>query len=46
MEEECPEIVAWAKRCSQRETVSKSVALDQHKAYEFVLELMAWHGVK
>jgi hypothetical protein len=20
--------------------------LDQHKAYEFVLELMAWHGVK
>lgn len=46
MEEECPEIVAWAKRCSQRETVSKSVVLDQHKAYEFVLELMAWHGVK
>ncbi|CAK7327707.1 unnamed protein product [Dovyalis caffra] len=46
MEGECPNIVGWAKRCLQRETVSKSIVHDQHKAYEFVLELMARHGVK
>ncbi|KAK7342901.1 hypothetical protein VNO80_25859 [Phaseolus coccineus] len=35
VEAECPKIIAWAKRCNQRESVSKSVA-DEKKVYEFV----------
>lgn len=36
--EEFPRLVAWAKRCMQRESVSKSVP-DQYKMYDFLLEL-------
>jgi glutathione S-transferase len=36
MEVECPKIVAWAKRCMQKESVAKSLP-DQKKVYEFVL---------
>ncbi|KAF7849151.1 hypothetical protein BT93_L1188 [Corymbia citriodora subsp. variegata] len=36
--EECPKLVAWAKRCLQRESVAKSLP-DQDKLYDFVLEL-------
>ena len=32
---ECPKIIAWAKRCLQKETVAKSLP-DQKKVYEFV----------
>ncbi|KAF8024333.1 hypothetical protein BT93_F1502 [Corymbia citriodora subsp. variegata] len=35
--EECPKLVAWAKRCLQRESVAKSLP-DQDKLYDFVLE--------
>ncbi|KAE9620812.1 hypothetical protein Lal_00019257 [Lupinus albus] len=36
--EEFPRLVAWAKRCMQRESVSKSVP-DQYKMNNFLLEL-------
>ncbi|XP_019465105.1 PREDICTED: glutathione S-transferase U19-like isoform X2 [Lupinus angustifolius] len=36
--EEFPRLVAWAKRCMQRESVSKSIP-DQYKIYDFLLEL-------
>ncbi|XP_030537159.1 glutathione S-transferase U19-like [Rhodamnia argentea] len=36
--EECPKLVAWAKRCMQRESVAKSLP-DPHKVYDFLLEL-------
>ncbi|XP_022732904.1 probable glutathione S-transferase [Durio zibethinus] len=35
---ECPKLVTWAKRCMERESVSKSL-LDQHKIYCFIMEL-------
>ncbi|XP_021832674.1 probable glutathione S-transferase [Prunus avium] len=38
MVKECPRLVAWAKRCMQRESVSKSLP-DQYKMYDFLLEL-------
>ncbi|TKY68576.1 glutathione S-transferase parC [Spatholobus suberectus] len=36
VEAECPKLIAWAKRCKQRESVSKSVA-DEKEVYEFVV---------
>ncbi|KAI3434041.1 GST N-terminal domain-containing protein [Psidium guajava] len=35
--EECPKLVAWAKRCMQRESVAKSLP-DQYKLYDHMLE--------
>jgi glutathione S-transferase len=37
MEVECPKIIAWAKRCMQKESVAKSLP-DQKKVYEYVLQ--------
>ena len=37
IEKECPKLIAWAKRCLQKESVSKSLP-DQQKVYEFVEE--------
>ncbi|GKC34180.1 glutathione S-transferase [Tanacetum coccineum] len=37
IEKECPKLVAWVKRCMERESVSKSLA-DPQKVYEFVLQ--------
>ncbi|KAF8024332.1 hypothetical protein BT93_F1501 [Corymbia citriodora subsp. variegata] len=34
--EECPKLVAWAKRCLQRESVAKSLP-DQYKLNDFIL---------
>ncbi|KAK7272667.1 hypothetical protein RJT34_29409 [Clitoria ternatea] len=34
MEEECPKLIAWAKRCMQRESVSKSLP-DEKKVFDF-----------
>ncbi|KAF8013160.1 hypothetical protein BT93_I1134 [Corymbia citriodora subsp. variegata] len=34
--EKCPKVVAWAKRCMQRESVAKSLP-DQDKLYDFLL---------
>lgn len=36
--DECPKLVAWAKRCMQRDSVSKSLP-DQYKIYQHLLEL-------
>ncbi|XP_042513341.1 probable glutathione S-transferase [Macadamia integrifolia] len=38
VEASCPKLVAWAKRCMEKESVSKSLAEPQ-KIYEFVLLL-------
>ncbi|XVF54650.1 hypothetical protein PTKIN_Ptkin05aG0198300 [Pterospermum kingtungense] len=35
---ECPKLVAWAKRCMEKESVSKSLP-DQYKIYCFLMEL-------
>ncbi|KAF8042348.1 hypothetical protein BT93_A0847 [Corymbia citriodora subsp. variegata] len=37
IEEECPKLVGWAKRCMQRESVAKSLP-DQHKVYDLMSE--------
>lgn len=41
IEEHCPKLVEWGKRCMKRESVSKSLA-DPYKLYDFVL-LMKKH---
>ncbi|XP_021715456.1 probable glutathione S-transferase [Chenopodium quinoa] len=38
IEESCPKIIEWAKRCMQRESVAKALP-DQNKVYEFILQL-------
>lgn len=45
LETECPKIIAWAKRCMQKETVSKSLK-DEKKVFEFVLMLRKRYGVE
>lgn len=35
IEAECPKLIAWAKRCLERESVSKSLP-DSEKVYDFV----------
>ncbi|KAK4594419.1 hypothetical protein RGQ29_018197 [Quercus rubra] len=43
IEAECPKIIAWAKRCLQKETVAKSLP-DQKKVYEAVVLLRKTRG--
>ncbi|GMY33517.1 probable glutathione S-transferase [Fagus crenata] len=38
IEAECPKIIAWAKRCLQKETVAKTLP-DQKKVYEFIRQM-------
>lgn len=45
IEAECPKFIAWAKRCMQKESVSKSIP-DQHKVYEFVLQMRKRFGIE
>ncbi|KAK7825022.1 putative glutathione s-transferase parc [Quercus suber] len=45
MEAECPKIVAWAKRCLQKETVAK-ILPDQKKVYEFVGQMRKRFGLE
>ncbi|RZC72743.1 hypothetical protein C5167_048228 [Papaver somniferum] len=40
IEEECPKIVSWAKKCLEMESVSQSLS-DSEKIYEFVLTRLA-----
>lgn len=44
MEAECPNLMAWAKRCMERPSVSESLP-DPYKVYDFVLELKKKFGV-
>ncbi|XP_010245130.1 PREDICTED: probable glutathione S-transferase parC [Nelumbo nucifera] len=45
IEAHCPKFVAWAKRCMQKESVSKSLP-DQNKVYDFVLVLKKKFGIE
>ncbi|KAK4253462.1 hypothetical protein QN277_010130 [Acacia crassicarpa] len=45
IEAECPKFIAWAKRCLQKESVAKSLP-DQHKVYDFVLQMRKKLGVE
>ena len=38
IEAECPKLVAWGKRCMEKESVSKTL-LDQHKVYDLLMDL-------
>ncbi|KDP24710.1 hypothetical protein JCGZ_25701 [Jatropha curcas] len=42
-EVECPKLIAWVKRCLEKESVSKSLP-DQQKVYDFVLHLRKVYG--
>ncbi|RDY04423.1 hypothetical protein CR513_11866 [Mucuna pruriens] len=45
IENECPKFIAWAKRCLLKESVSKSLP-DQHKVYEFIVEIKKKFGME
>ncbi|KAL0301304.1 UNVERIFIED_CONTAM: putative glutathione S-transferase parC [Sesamum radiatum] len=45
IEEHCPKLIAWAKRCMEREAVSKSLA-DPEKIYDFVLVMTKKLGIE
>ncbi|KAK6229149.1 hypothetical protein SCA6_018100 [Theobroma cacao] len=45
IEAECPKLIAWAKRCLQKESVAKSLP-DQEKVYGFVLQLKKIFGIE
>ncbi|RWR73545.1 putative glutathione S-transferase parC [Cinnamomum micranthum f. kanehirae] len=45
IENECPKIIGWVKRCMEKESVSKSLP-DPHKVYEFAGVLKKKHGVE
>ncbi|KAK9674273.1 hypothetical protein RND81_12G222600 [Saponaria officinalis] len=45
VEDSCPKIVAWAKRCIQRESVAKALP-DEKKLYEFLLEVRKMLGIE
>ncbi|XXG74753.1 hypothetical protein AAC387_Pa07g3393 [Persea americana] len=45
IENECPKIIAWVKRCMEKESVSK-VLPDPHKIYDFVGILKKKNGVE
>ncbi|KAI4333386.1 hypothetical protein L6164_018208 [Bauhinia variegata] len=44
VEGECPKLSAWAKRCLQKESVSKSIP-DQNKVYDLVCEIRKLRGL-
>nr|POF23098.1 glutathione s-transferase 3 [Quercus suber] len=45
MEAVCPKIVAWAKRCLQKEAVAKTLP-DQKKVYEYVGQMRKRFGLE
>ncbi|TKY49318.1 glutathione S-transferase [Spatholobus suberectus] len=45
IESEYPKFIAWAKRCMQKESVSKSLP-DQNKVYEFIVEMRKKLGIE
>jgi len=45
IESECPKLIAWAKRCLQKESVTKSLP-DEHKVYEFIEEMRKKLGIE
>ncbi|MCL7031493.1 hypothetical protein MKW94_013893 [Papaver nudicaule] len=45
VEKECPELMAWVKRCMEKESVSKTIP-DPEKVYDFSLVLRQKFGVE
>ncbi|XP_027932028.1 probable glutathione S-transferase parA [Vigna unguiculata] len=45
IEEECPKLVAWAKRCMQKESVATSLP-HPHQIYDFALQYKHRHGLQ
>ncbi|CAI9088964.1 OLC1v1023436C1 [Oldenlandia corymbosa var. corymbosa] len=45
MEAECSKLVAWGKRCMERESVAKSL-VDPKEVYEFVLHMKKVFGIE
>ncbi|KAF8024450.1 hypothetical protein BT93_F1585 [Corymbia citriodora subsp. variegata] len=45
IEAECPKLIAWGKRCMEKDSVSKSLP-DPQKVYGFVLELKKAVGIE
>ena len=45
IEAECPKLIAWTKRCLEKESVSSSLA-DPHKVHDFVAWLRKKFGIK
>ncbi|KFK42224.1 hypothetical protein AALP_AA2G227300 [Arabis alpina] len=45
IEEECPKLMVWVKKCLERETVAKSLP-DPHKVTEFVAEVRKRFGLE
>ncbi|XP_059661340.1 probable glutathione S-transferase [Cornus florida] len=44
-EEECPKIVAWGKKCMEKESVSKALP-DQYKVFDFFMEMAKKFGAQ
>lgn len=44
IEAECPKLMGWAKRCLQKESVSKTLP-DPKKVHEFVLQMKKKFGL-
>ncbi|XP_047336568.1 probable glutathione S-transferase [Impatiens glandulifera] len=45
IEKECPKLIAWAKRCLERDTVASTLP-DQDKVYDFVKMLRNKYGIE
>ncbi|KAL9236513.1 hypothetical protein vseg_011174 [Gypsophila vaccaria] len=45
IEESCPKLIEWAKRCMERESVAKALP-DEKKVYEFMLQLKKALGLE
>ncbi|KAJ4982462.1 hypothetical protein NE237_033299 [Protea cynaroides] len=45
VEAECPKLIAWAKRCMQKESVAKSLP-DSLKIYDFAVQIRKKLGVE
>uniref|UniRef100_A0A7N0TDN6 Glutathione S-transferase n=1 Tax=Kalanchoe fedtschenkoi TaxID=63787 RepID=A0A7N0TDN6_KALFE len=45
IEDECPKLIAWAKRCMEKESVAKSLG-DPLRVYEYCLKLRKKYGVE
>ncbi|PON97439.1 S-crystallin [Trema orientale] len=45
IEAECPKLIAWAKRCLEKESVAKSL-VDGKKVFEFVVQLKKRLGIE
>ncbi|CAL9016754.1 unnamed protein product [Prunus brigantina] len=45
VEAECPKLIAWAKRCMQKDSVCKTLP-DHKKVYEFVIGMKKMLGME